>query len=91
MQKLEFRSFNDLFEKVSSFVSNVNLMDFDLIVAIPKSGMVPGYILGTLLNKPVLDFHSFLEFKSPSGGARSKNYNYDLVKKILIVDDSIKS
>jgi hypothetical protein len=34
--------------------------DVDLVVGIPRSGMIPAYLLGLFLNKLVVDFEVFL-------------------------------
>jgi uncharacterized HAD superfamily protein/hypoxanthine phosphoribosyltransferase len=86
--EMNFRNFNDLGDCIRK---NVNTLpnDLSLVVGIPRSGMVPAYMVGLHLNLPVTDLPSFIEGRPVSGGARfidNKNY-----KKILIVDDSIQS
>jgi uncharacterized HAD superfamily protein/orotate phosphoribosyltransferase len=91
MKSIEYRSFIDLTNQISTFLSYNNLYEFDLILGVPKSGMFPAYILGSFLNKPVLDIYSFIDLKKPVGGSRSIDFCFNSLKKVLIVDDSIRT
>jgi uncharacterized HAD superfamily protein/hypoxanthine phosphoribosyltransferase len=86
--EMNFRNFNDLGDCIRKNIS-VLPNDISLVVGVPRSGMVPAYMVGLHLNLPVTDLPSFLDGRPVSGGARFvENNNY---KKILIVDDSIQS
>ena len=65
--------------------------DFDLIVGVPRSGMLPANLLALYLNKPYTDIHSFLNGHIYKAGARSQFFDISEFKKILVVDDSIAS
>lgn len=65
--------------------------DFDLIVGIPRSGMLPANLLALYLNRPYTDIHSFLNGHIYKAGARSQFFDLKEFKKILVVDDSIAS
>lgn len=52
---------------------------YDLVVGIPKSGMIPAYVIGLQLDVNTLSIHEYLE-----------NYRF-IAKSILLVDDSITS
>jgi uncharacterized HAD superfamily protein/hypoxanthine phosphoribosyltransferase len=65
--------------------------DFDLIVGIPRSGMLPANLLALYLNKPYTDINSFLNGHIYKAGARSQFFDMKDFKKILVVDDSIAS
>lgn len=69
--------------------------DVDLIVGIPRSGMIVASILSVYLNKPLSDLESFLNkriYESGSTKNISKCVNsFNEVKKVIIVDDSIAS
>lgn len=69
--------------------------DVDLIVGIPRSGMVPAYQIGLLLNRLVCDIENFI-----ADGAISHGHTRKLgvalqslrdARHILLVDDSIAS
>lgn len=70
----------------------------DLIVGIPRSGMLPANLIAMYLNKPFTDINSFIEGKIYSGGNRfngndatklSERPSLNEIKRVLIVDDSI--
>jgi len=65
--------------------------DFDLIVGIPRSGMLPANLLALYLNRPYTDIHSFLNGHIYKAGARGQFFDSRNFKKILVVDDSISS
>ncbi len=65
--------------------------DFDLIVGIPRSGMLPANILALYLNKPLTDLNSFVNGHVYKAGERGQFFDIKEFKKILIVDDSIAS
>jgi len=65
--------------------------DFDLIVGVPRSGMLPSNLLALYLNRPYTDIHSFLNGHIYKAGARSQFFDISEFKKILVVDDSIAS
>ena len=65
--------------------------DFDLIVGVPRSGMLPANLLALYLNRPYTDIHSFLNGHIYKAGARSQFFDISEFKNILVVDDSIAS
>ena len=65
--------------------------DLDLIVGVPRSGMLPANLLALYLNKPYTDIHSFLNGHIYKAGARGQFFDISEFKNILVVDDSIAS
>jgi len=65
--------------------------DFDLIVGIPRSGMLPANLLALYLNRPFTDINSFLNGHIYTSGARGRFFNIKEYHKILVVDDSVGS
>jgi uncharacterized HAD superfamily protein len=65
--------------------------DFDLVVGIPRSGMLPANLLALYLNKPYTDIDSFLNGHIYKAGARGQFFDINDFKKVLVVDDSIAS
>jgi uncharacterized HAD superfamily protein len=65
--------------------------NFDLIVGIPRSGMLPANLLALYLNKPYTDIDSFLNGHIYKAGERGQFFDIKEFKKILVVDDSIAS
>jgi len=87
---LEYRSFDDmnklLLKNISLFPRNI-----DLIVGIPRSGMLPANLLALYLNKPFTDIDSFLDKRIYSSGERKMAVNTSDVRNILVIDDSVYS
>jgi len=85
-----YRNISDLNQIILKRLSIIP-RDFDLIVGIPRSGMLPANLLALYLNKPYTDIHSFLNGHIYKAGARSQFFDIKDFKKILVVDDSIAS
>jgi uncharacterized HAD superfamily protein/hypoxanthine phosphoribosyltransferase len=67
--------------------------DVDLIVGIPRSGMIPAYLIGLYLNRPVTDIDTFLANGTAGHGMTRKLSEHlpelHAAKHALLVDDSI--
>ncbi|MEM6256773.1 MAG: phosphoribosyltransferase [Planctomycetota bacterium] len=67
--------------------------DIDLVVGIPRSGLLAANILALYLNKPITDLDGLIEGRMLSKGKRVvANFNGDIIgsaRKILIFDDCI--
>lgn len=85
-----YRSFSDLNQIIIKRLPIVP-RDIDLIVGIPRSGMMPANLLALYLNKPYTDIHSFVNGHIYTSGARSQFFDNKNMKKVLVVDDSIAS
>ncbi|ERM81226.1 hypothetical protein P872_09025 [Rhodonellum psychrophilum GCM71 = DSM 17998] len=85
-----YRNISDLNQIILKSLS-ILPRDFDLIVGIPRSGMLPANLLALYLNKPYTDLSSFINGHIYKAGARGQFYNIKDFKKILIVDDSVAS
>jgi uncharacterized HAD superfamily protein len=85
-----YRSISDLNQII---IKRLHILprDFDLIIGIPRSGMLPANLLALYLNKPFTDLHSFLNGHIYSSGERSKFFDNKENKKVLVVDDSVSS
>jgi uncharacterized HAD superfamily protein/hypoxanthine phosphoribosyltransferase len=70
---------------------NILPKDFDLIVGVPRSGMLPANLLALYLNKPYTDIHSFINGHIYKAGARGQFFDTKDFRKILVVDDSVSS
>ncbi len=70
---------------------NILPKDFDLIVGVPRSGMLPANLLALYLNRPFTDIHSFINGHIYKAGARGQFIDVKIYKRILVVDDSIAS
>jgi len=91
---LRYKSYKDLSLTVKNNILKIP-RDIDLVVGIPRSGMIPATMIGQILNKPVVALDSYLDGKLYEMGhyRRPKNMLNDFsnIKKVLIVDDSINT
>lgn len=67
--------------------------DVDLIVGVPRSGMIPAYMIGLYLNRPVADLDTFISNGIAGHGSTRKLAHAPAqlheAKHVLLVDDSI--
>jgi uncharacterized HAD superfamily protein/adenine/guanine phosphoribosyltransferase-like PRPP-binding protein len=92
---MDYKCFSDLNEDIRKNIGKISSYDFDLVVGIPRSGMVPAYMIALLLNKECTDITSLIENKPLKRGI-TRQTKIDLkypsdAKKIVLVDDSIMS
>lgn len=87
---IEYRSFGDMSK---TLLSHLYLFPHhvDVIVGIPRSGMLPATILGLYLNKPVTDIDSFVQGQIYSVGDRGASVNYQKSNRVVVIDDSVSS
>jgi glycosyltransferase involved in cell wall biosynthesis/uncharacterized HAD superfamily protein/hypoxanthine phosphoribosyltransferase len=91
---MNYKSYRDL-----SLTINRNLhkipRDIDLVVGVPRSGMLPATMIGLIFNKPVVALDSYLDGKIYEMGLyrrpKTSITNFSEIKKVLIMDDSINS
>ena len=88
MRDFHYKSFSDL---NSAIIRNLHKFphDIDIVVGIPRSGMLPANLLALYLNKPFTDIDSFVEGRVYSHGNRQFSQESAMNKRVLIVDDSI--
>jgi len=87
---MNYRNIKDLNNVI---LQNLSIIprDVDLIVGIPRSGMLPANLLSLYLNRPYTDLQSFLNGHIYKAGARSQFFDISEFKNILVVDDSVAS
>lgn len=91
---MEYRSFSDLSNII---VKNINVIpkDVDLIVGVPRSGLLVANIIALLINKPITDLKGYEENRLISYGSTKKSESFIVdcrsAKKVLIIDDSVCS
>lgn len=64
--------------------------DIDLVVGIPRSGLLPANMIALYLNIRLTDIDSFVQNKVYSSGYRMSAREVRPIKKILVVDDSVQ-
>lgn len=89
---MEYKSFADL---SADIVKNLNKIpsNVDLVVGIPRSGLLAGHLISLCLNIPLIDLDGFIYNRKISHSLSGKNKSiYSLpreAKHILIVDDTV--
>jgi len=93
-KKMWYKSYADLSQDIRNTLHKIP-SDIDLVVGIPKSGIIPAMMIGLNLNISTSDLDSFLEgrlfshgFCRTHGGQKK---HFSECKKILVIDDSIMS
>jgi uncharacterized HAD superfamily protein/hypoxanthine phosphoribosyltransferase len=92
---MNYRSLNDL-SRLSTECASKIPSDVDLVVGIPRSGMLVASIVALKQNLPLTDLYSFLRNDELKKGSTRTYKHTELIKprdakKILLVDDSISS
>lgn len=90
---MHFRSLTDLADIVRS---NLHRLpgDIELVVGVPRSGMVPAGMIALLIDRHLLDLESFLKGEIPGKGTTRGIPDApapDDLRRVLIVEDSISS
>ncbi|WP_157980931.1 phosphoribosyltransferase family protein [Aliidiomarina shirensis] len=80
---------------VSANLNRIHEQKFDLIVGLPRSGMIPAYMIALRLNLPCTDLLSFVN-NTPLKSGYTRNVSKAIklpqeANRILVVDDSIAS
>jgi len=91
---IAYRSIADLNETIIRNMHRVP-RDIDLVVGIPRSGLLAANILALHLNLPLTDLDGFLAGRLLNGGVRTKKHSLVLdgsqKLKVLVIDDSLWS
>jgi hypoxanthine phosphoribosyltransferase len=89
---MNFRSVNDL---RNSIFKNIAYLprDIDLVVGIPRSGMLPATLMALYMNTLLTDFESYLKGECFNVGRTRKKFvqstkKSDISRKVIIIDDS---
>lgn len=87
---MNFKNYTDLSKDILEGVKGIP-SNIDLVVGIPRSGMVPAYMIGAQLNLPVTSLDTYLLGHNGSVGERKLKGPTDDFTHVLIVDDSVYS
>ncbi|MEM7809110.1 MAG: phosphoribosyltransferase [Planctomycetota bacterium] len=85
---MNYRSIADMTRDLSGFVGKLPT-DIDVVVGVPRSGMLAASILALLLNRRLTDLEGLFEDRLISSGRRAVSRSDQTIKKILIVEDSV--
>jgi len=87
---VNFRSTTDLNRAVMA-LSTTLPRDIDLVVAVPRSGLLAGTLLSLHLNLSLTDLEGFLTGRIITSGARLGPVGDRKLRKVVVVDDSVNS
>ena len=87
-----FKSYYDLSRDIAANAQK--LPYFDVVVGVPKSGLIPACIIASFFNKPLYDLDSFtFSFSKRSGVRKITHYKNEPIEVpiALVVDDSFNT
>lgn len=90
---MNYRSVDDLNQCVLKNLEKIP-DDVELIVGIPRSGLLAANLLALHINLPLTDLQGFLQGRVLNTGYRSKRTSYEKPRpysKALVIDDSVHS
>lgn len=91
MRVFNYKTYQDLSHTIRTNIYKLP-ENLDLIVGIPRSGMIPAYMIALCLNKKACSLDEYLLGINPHKGERALNEELIADKRnILIVDDTIHS
>jgi orotate phosphoribosyltransferase len=89
---VNYRSFQHL---NLSIVRNLHKLpkDVDLVVGVPRSGLLAANLLALHLNLPLADLDGFKAKRLLRGGARTERVkvDFDGIRNVIVLDDSLQS
>jgi len=92
---MNYKSYADLSSDIKKNLYKLQDKEFDLVVGIPRSGMIPAYMIALGLNINCTDLLSFINnaniIKGNTRKTKKEIYQTWDAENILIVDDSIAS
>jgi orotate phosphoribosyltransferase len=90
---MEYKSFDDLHRTIINNIGKIP-REVDLVVGVPRSGLLAANIIALTLNLPLADFGGFLQGRVLSSGrrlAQGDSLFHRERLKVLLVDDSLQS
>lgn len=86
---LNYKTYQNLMQDIKNNISKIPT-NIDLVVGIPRSGMIPAYMIGLMFSRQVCSLNEFLSEDFISKATVRIKLTKD-VKNVLIVDDSINT
>ena len=89
---MHFRSIADLSQLIRQSEA-LSSLEFDAVIGVPRSGMIPAAMIALLRNKPFADIDSFLMgrlFKHGDTRAIAGPMHLQSLRAVLVVDDSVE-
>lgn len=88
IQSMGYKTYEDLSNSIRRNIWKVP-QDIDLIVGVPRSGMIPALMIAELLNIRCTDVDSFVEERVMSCGGRGNLITKRPIHKVLVLDDTV--
>lgn len=86
---LNVRSTSDLVKTINRNLHRIPRNAFDVVVGIPRSGMIPASIIATQLQLPLADLNGFAKgVVSGRSGRTFDDFGLSRFKRVLLVDDT---
>lgn len=87
---MKYITINDLTETIKKNLWKIP-NDVDVIIGIPRSGMLCASIIASYLNIPLIDVNSFVSGMNPWGGSRVHYFDasHKKTNKVLVIDDTV--
>jgi len=86
---LNYKTYQDLASDIKKNIQKIP-SNIDLVVGIPRSGMIPAYMIGLMLSKQVCSLYEFTSEAFKNNTTYRVKFSGD-IKNVLVVDDSILS
>ena len=87
---MNYRSVSDLNHLLTKKLDKIPL-SVDLIVGVPRSGLLAANLLALKLNLPLTDVAGLCEGRILQSGQRGNKFRFENVKYALVIDDSVYS
>lgn len=87
LSKLHYKTYNDIAFDIKNNIAKIP-SNIDLIVGVPRSGIIPAYMIALALNKQVCSLPEFLSGNFGAHGITRKIDSNKTIKNVLIVDDT---
>lgn len=88
---ITIKSVHDLNLLITKNLHILSKLDIDIVVGIPRSGLLVATIIATHLQKPVSDLHSYISNRALIASGKFNNIDPNIPLNILLVDDSINT
>ena len=89
---MNYRSLADMYDAITMGLGRLP-DNIDLIVGVPRSGLIPANFLGLLLNLPITDVEGLIEGRVMASGRTRRgaavNKTFAEMKNVLVIDDSV--
>ena len=86
---MNYRSFSDIIRDVRRWTDASLPVDVDLVVGVPRSGIIPAAVVASRRNIPYQDLDAFARGDTPAAGYRFEGNHHAIPRRILVIDDSI--